>query len=143
MDNSLKGFILAAGAVITCIVLSVGFYFARESRGLSSTSANKLNDFSTELTESNITIYDDLEVTGSDVVNFIKRQIGGYTATELAPIYVYVKTSKSENSYTNGEYVENIKNFSHNRYINPLGKFAGKIVRDANKVIVGIQFIQK
>lgn len=143
MDNSLKGFLLAAGAIITCMVLSLGFYFARESRAVSSTSANKLNNFSSELSESDLTMYDGTEVTGSDVVNFIKKQLGEYTATEIAPVYTYVKTVKSENTYNNGVAVAEIKNFTNTKYINPLGKFTGQIVRDANKVIIGIKFIQK
>jgi len=143
MDNSLKGLILAAGVMITCLVLSIGFYFARESKALSSNSSSKLNDFSSELTESNLIMYDRLEVTGSDVTNFIKKHLGEYTEAETAPIYVYVETSTKENTYKNGAFIEDIKNFSNIKYINPLGKFTGDIVRDANDVIIGIKFIQK
>jgi len=143
MDNSLKGLILAAGVMITCLVLSVGFYFARESKALSSNSSSKLNDFSTELTESDLIMYDELEVTGSDVTNFIKKHLGDYTAIETAPIYVYVKTSTTENTYKNGAFIENIRTFTDIKYINPLGKFAGDIVRDANDVNIGMKFIQK
>lgn len=143
MDNSLKGLILAAGAVITCMVLSIGFLFARESQAISVTSADKLNRFSSELSESDFTMYDGLEVTGSDVVNFIKKQLGGYSSAETAPVCIYVKTSKTGNYYANGSVIESIQNFTHVNYISPLGKFTGKIVRDGNKVITGINFIQK
>ena len=30
MENSLKGLMLAAGIIITCIIISLGFYIARE-----------------------------------------------------------------------------------------------------------------
>lgn len=143
MDNSLKGFILAAGAVITCLVLSVGFLFARESKALSASSSGKLDDFATDLYENDLTMYDGLEVTGSDVVNFIKKQLGEYSVTETAPVYAYVKTSKAENRYQNGSSIKNIQDFTHVNYINPLGKYSGFVIRDDNKVIVGVKFIEK
>ena len=31
MENSLKGLMLAAGIIITCIIISFGFYMAREA----------------------------------------------------------------------------------------------------------------
>jgi len=142
-DNSLKALILSAGVFITCIVISIGFYFARESQALSSISAENLSDFATELTERDLTQFDGLEVTGSDVVNFIKKELGEYVSTDTASFYVYVKTSTSENTYFNGANISNMQKFTHSMYIKPIGKFTGEIVRDENKVIVGIKFIQK
>ncbi len=143
MDNSLKGLILAAGTVITCIVLSIGFLFARESRALSSAGTEKLNHYSAELSESDLTMYDGLEVAGIDVTNLIKRRLGSYTSSETAPVQIRVKTAKAENTYSNGGAIDSIQNFTHNNYINPLGKFTGKILRDGNKAITAIQFLQK
>jgi tartrate dehydratase beta subunit/fumarate hydratase class I family protein len=143
LDNGLKGFLLAAGALITCIVLSVGFLFARESQALSATSSSKMNHFSTEISESDFTKYDGLEITGNDVINLIKKHLGEYSVTEKGPIYIYVKTSKTENKYYNESGIQNIQNFTSTNYISPLGKFVGNIVRDANKVIIGMEFVQK
>lgn len=142
MDNSLKGFILAASTLITCMVLSVGFYFTREAKVVSAMSTDKLNQFSTELTENDLTMYDGLEVTGSDVVNLIKKQLGKYPVVKTAPIYIFVKTSIMENTYKNNTAIEKVKNFTNSEYINPLSKFTGAIVRDGNDVIIGVRFIQ-
>lgn len=142
MDNGLKGLIIAAGVFVTCVILNIGFYFLRESKDISSASANNLSEFAAELSESNITMYDGLEVTGSDVVNFIKKHLGGYTATQTSPMYVYVKT-EAENTYYNSADIINIQNFTHLKYIKPIGKFTGEIVRDANDMIIGIKFIQQ
>lgn len=134
---------LAASVIITCIVLSVGFLFARESQALSASSTEKLNDFAVELSETDLNLYDGLEVTGSDVVNFIKKRLGEYSSLETAPVVVYVKTSKTEKCYTNSEIIKSIQDFSHVNYISPLRKFVGHIERDGNKVITGIHFEQK
>lgn len=143
MENSLKGLMLAASVVITCIVLSVGFLFARESQALSASSTEKLNDFTVELSETDMILYDGLEVTGCDVVNFIKKRLGEYTSSETAPVVVYVKTAKAEKCYTNSVIIKSIQDFTHVNYISPLSKFMGHIERDGNKVITGIYFEQK
>lgn len=146
LDNGLKALVIAAGVFITCVLLNIGFYFLRESKGIAIASGENLSEFAAELSESNITMYDGLELTGSDVVNFVKKQLGEYNSTETAPVYVYVKTVKDtvtlENTYYNGENIDNIQNFTHVMYIKPTGKFVGKVVRDENKVIIGVNFIQ-
>lgn len=143
MDNALKGLIIAAGVAITCFIISIGFYFARESKTISAESANNLNDFSNELSESDITMYDGLEITGSDVVNFIKKELGEYGDSDTAPFYVFVKTVIAENTYQNNINFANMQNFTHSMYIKPISKFIGEVVRDGNNVIIGIRFIQK
>ena len=39
MENSLKGLLLAAGTIITCIIISLGFYIAREAKDTAATGA--------------------------------------------------------------------------------------------------------
>jgi hypothetical protein len=143
MENSLKGLLLAAGIAITCMVISLAYYASGEAKNIASNSNAKLTEFSKELNESDLTTYDGLEVTGSDVVNFIKKKLDGISSSEIAEQYIYVKTSKSENTFNNVSDISNINNFTHLQYINPLGKFVGEIVRDSNEVIRGIRFIQK
>lgn len=141
MENSLKGLILAAGISITCLVISLGFYTAREARVISSITTEKLSVLGRELQESDYTVYDGKQVLGSDVTNFIKKYLGPYSSTEVSPIYVYVKTALSEKAYVNGSEIGQIRDFTHSQYINPLGKFRGAIIRDENDVIRGISFI--
>lgn len=143
MDNSLKGLILAAGVMITCLVISLGFYTSGEAKEIASTSNSELNEFSTELKEGDITSFDGLSVTGGDVVNFIKKKLDQYSSTEISPLAIYVKTSVSENTYINNSIFANIKNFTHSQYINPLGKFTGEVIRDANDVISEVRFVQQ
>jgi hypothetical protein len=77
------------------------------------------------------------------VVNFIKKYLGDYTAAEEAPLYVNVKTSASENTYTNETNIADIKNFTDTKYIKPTAVFEGKVIKNENKVIVGVSFVQK
>ena len=43
MENSLKGLMLAAGIIITCIIISLGFYIAREARDTASEGTGQIN----------------------------------------------------------------------------------------------------
>ena len=75
MDNSLKGLILAAGTIITCVVISLGFFIAREAKDTASNGANQINKLNAEFVESDKVIYDGATVSGSEVINVIKKFI--------------------------------------------------------------------
>ena len=72
-------------------------------------------------------MYDDMEVYGSDVVNFIKKHLGDYTEVETAPIYVNVITSLSEIPIEITPAIHKSE-FTNNRYIKPTAKFVGHLV---------------
>lgn len=142
MENILKAIVIGAGVLITCIVIGISFQIYRESKSISIASANNLNEFASELNESDLTRYDGLEVKGSDVLNFIKKQLGEYESFEVASVSINVITSKSSNTYVNGLFLSDIVNFTNDKYINPISKFSGKVIRNKNKVIVGLCFTQ-
>ena len=92
LENSLKALILAASISITCFVISIGFYTIKEGRRISAATTEKLSILATYLEEDEYTQYDGLHIRGSDVVNFMEKHLGGYSYTDIAPIYVYVNT---------------------------------------------------
>lgn len=92
--------------------------------------------------------YDGESIRGSELVNFIKKQLGDFSTTETAPIYVEVVTKASSsfytNIYTNNQHIEDIRNFSSiNYYIKPTAIFTGEVIRTGNDVIIGVKFSQK
>lgn len=148
MENSLKGLILAAGTIITCVVISLGFFISREAKDTAANGANQINKLNAEFLESDKTIYEGATVSGSEVINVIKRFAGERLA-------VCVSTNKSVICYgynldmSNGNIGEksqsNITNAyseENNAYINPYATFKGKIIRDGNDVITAIYFEQ-
>ena len=148
MENSLKGLILAAGTIITCVVISLGFFISREAKDTASNGANQINKLNAEFVESDKVIYDGATVSGSEVVNVIKKfseeKIGILVKTKKADTYYGYKFSEqtgeisdaSSNTYA-------IATDSGNQaYINPYVNYTGKLVRDKNDVITGIVFEQ-
>lgn len=149
MENSLKGLILAAGTVITCIIISLGFYIAREAKDTAASGAGQINKLNAEFSENEKTLYDGTEVSGSEVLNVIRR-----FQNEVCGIYV--KTNKSETFYgyafdkTSGDLTGEVENTykvardeENVEYINPSARFLGNVVRDINNTITGIEFIQQ
>lgn len=139
MDNALKGFLLAAGVIITCLIIGIGFLVAREASATASSSSALLSDFQNELSESNITRYDGLEVAGSDVVNFIKKQLEGQSK-EVKNFYIKVVQVGKSRSYDQKSDLAGLRKYGHVDYIVPSSRFTGKVERDLNGVIVGITF---
>ena len=92
MENSLKGLMLAAGVIITCIVVGLGFFISREARDTASNGAGQISKLNAEFNESDKVMYDGLEVSGSEVINVINK----YKNEEVG---VMVYTKKSNESY--------------------------------------------
>lgn len=139
-------------AVVGVILVGSIIYYMMNSVESTTDLADKIilntEKTASEYAEYDITKYDGEEIRGSEVTNFIKKHLGDYDASETAPIYVEVITKNSGstniNTYYNKTYIEKIKNFSElQHYIKPTAIFKGEVIRNANKVILGVKFTQK
>ncbi|HAB60295.1 MAG TPA: hypothetical protein DCE48_06245 [Lachnospiraceae bacterium] len=148
MDNSLKGLILAAGTIITCIVISLGFYISREARDTAASGAGQISKLNAEFNESDKVMYDGLSVSGSEVINVINKFKNGDIAIQVntkkcSTYYDNVLDDKqTEIIGTSSSSVKSAQNSQSNAYINPNGQFLGSIIRDVNYTIIGIIFSQ-
>lgn len=149
MENSLKGLLLAAGTIITCVIVGLGFYIAREARDTAANGAGQIAKLNAEFNESDKVIYDGLKVSGSEVVNVINKFKNDFLCIE-------VKTKKGTSSYNHtlngdktaltegtGASVKEAQNRKSETYINPNGQFLGRVIRDTNNTIIGISFEQE
>ncbi len=136
------------GVVITaCIII----YFTNFYNGTVDTTDKILAKSSKTVDnfdEYEVTMYEYEEVKGSSVVNYIKKNLGEYEATETAPFFIRVSIHalgrSYTNDYTNKEHIIDIKNVSAIDYfINPNAYFECEIIRNENKVLQGIEFVQK
>lgn len=148
MENSLKGLILAAGTIITCVIVTLGFYISREAKEAASNGAGQINRLNMEFLENDKALYDGAKISGSEVINVIKKmseeKIGVYVSTGKANTfygYAFDLTSGELGSSNNNKYTLALDNTT-SAYINPYGNFSGKVIRDANNVITGIVFTQ-
>lgn len=148
MDNSLKGLLLAAGTIITCLVVGLGFYIAREAKNTAANGASQLSKLNAEFNENDKAIYDGLRVSGSEIINVIQK----FEKSELG---ILVKTKKSTVCYgylldeakkalkeKSSAKVKDAKETTNQAYINPNAQFDAQVIRDENETIIGLSFIQ-
>ncbi len=141
-------FIAVVGVVLIGIIVFYVISSTKSTSGLADEIIADTEVTAIQIAEYKITMYDGEEIKGSEVVNFIKKNLGDYSSTETSPIYVEVVTNHSGTTYTrrhtNNTNVKEIKNFSNTQYyIKPTALFTGEVIRDQNKVILGIRFTQK
>lgn len=140
MESAIKGLLMAAGVILTCMIIGLGFYMAREAKSTAMASAEKLSDFKRELSENDYDRFDDREVTGSDVVNFARKELKKYKAEEEGPVEIKITTTLGTFTYRNCVGIEGLRDITSTRYLDPLSVLKGKVVRDANDVIVRVEF---
>ena len=101
-----------------------------------------------EFAESDKTIYDGVTVSGSEVLNVIKKyqgkSFGILVRTNKIETYYGVVFNPDSGALTGqaGKAYTDAINPVNDHYINPYGNFKGRVVRDANNVIVGLVFEQ-
>ena len=149
MENSLKGLMLAAGIIITCIIISLGFYIAREASDTASSGTGQINELQAEFADTSKTMYENTEVSGSEVINVIRKfsdeMIGVRVQTKKNTSYYIYQFSDADGSLKNASSLDykSAQNAASVNYINPTGRFLGAVVRDANGTITGLSFVQQ
>ncbi len=152
MENSLKAVLIGAGVVITLIVVSIGFMLMRSGQNTALATIGKLDQLNVDMTESQYTMYDGLEVSGSEVVNIIRKFENEYIGVKVITKKdtsgkwyinnVNIASKKINEGGTKSEVSEAIDETKEN-YVNPNGVFKGKLYRDENATIVGLVFTQQ
>lgn len=153
MDNGLKGLLLAAGTIITCIIVSLGFYIAREARDTAASGAGSISKLNSEFNDNDKTMYDGLSVSGSEVLNVITKfasedvciRVETVASGKSKAYAQYGKKLSKDNELTEekGSDISEAKNKASANYINPNATFNGSVQRNANNVITCITFVQK
>ena len=148
MENSLKGLMLAAGIIITCIIISLGFYIAREASDTASSGTGQINQLQAEFADTSKTMYENTEVSGSEVINVIRKfqdeAMGVKVVTKKNTSYYIYQFDDSDGTLKSASVTDykTAQKTVNTNYINPTGRFTGSVVRDANGTITGLVFTQ-
>ena len=154
MNENVLGFIKwAAGIVITLAIISIAFIVFNMAKDGTMAGVKKIEAMNTQISESDLTIYDDSEVSGSEVVNVIKKYRDSYLAILVktgknsgGTWYGYSANVSSDEASMSGESTEDLSSAideTKEEYINPNGRFKGKVYRDQNNAIIAITFEQE
>lgn len=139
-------------AVVSVILVGILIYYminsAKSTTRIADTVIANAEETASDYAEYKVSMYDGEDIRGSELVNLIKKELGDYSSSETAPLYVEVVTNYSGTTYikthVNNQYIDNIKNFSNTEYyIKPTALFTGEVKRTENRVIIGVKFTQK
>ena len=158
VSEAAKILIMVGTVLIVCVLCAVGFKMTNEGKSAVNASASSLNGMTGQYSEIDKSIYDGATVQGSQVVNVIKDSIN---AAEYLAIRVTTKAkAKDTTKYVDYNYGFNpgsagaahtlgtkvstalTENKASNEYINESASFDGKVYKDANNLIICIEFIQ-
>ncbi len=153
MDNGTKLLLLAVAAIITCIVCGIAFYVTREGKAAVNNSTNQFNKLTSSYQDIDLSIYDELVISGSEVKRLIKDVTDKNEYVSIKVITGMLQTSSYNYSYnTSTKSLESSgvttlttsqASKSLASYINESSNFKGEVFMDGNGNLICISFTQQ
>lgn len=151
-DNSSHGLLFGAGTLLTVAFITITVLVFNTAQDGAKTATAKFSTVNTELSQAEYITYDSSTVSGSTVMNAIRKYANGNV-----PFGVSVQTGKASTSVwygkeisaigdiggTGGGSMQDAINETSANYINPNGSFTSSVVKDQNNMVRAIKFIQK
>ena len=134
MSNGLKGLTLAAGVIITCMVISIGFFIAREAKDIAGQGIEQMGYYMEEMSVSGLDFYEGLSISGSELERTVKRF---YTQTGI-----WIHQKDGAVSYIDDR-VENVGESIRAMGLNPHGSFVGNLEYDEKGKVKWLVFKQE
>lgn len=141
MESITKFFMIAASLIITAGLVFIAFRMADIGRETANHVIQEFADFGSAIKDGEILQYDGVEVAGSDVANFLKKQFS--LNSDSTGFRVKVISDVRTTIYSEYEDTKEIYNFSHASYIEPMAVFRGTVYRNENGVITEVCFEKK
>lgn len=133
MKHALSLLEAAAELILAVILISLLFWAGKNGIRTFTGVAEELNANTEALADSGITKYDGTEVTGSDVINAVRKY-----AAELPITVINTDTRIYGSGGLEFRLAENISGTSG--YIDPFALYIGKLSYNQNKVMTGLTF---
>jgi hypothetical protein len=159
MNNAQSALKMAAGFFLAIALITIAVVMFINAQDATKSAQSNFSSIQEELDQTQFTVYDNTTVSGSQVVNALrkfqdKNEFGVQVVTGKNPTgswyFRTVNTTVPVGSTGYGSItgttptgtLANALNEAVNDYINPSGKFKAQIVKDNSNVIRGIIFIQ-
>ena len=125
------------------------FWAAILASDTASSGTGQINELQAEFADTSKTMYENTEVSGSEVINVIRKfsdeMIGVKVQTKKNTSYYIYQFNDTDGSLKNASTLDykSAQNATSANYINPTGRFLGAVIRDANGTITGLSFVQQ
>ena len=103
ITDATKVLLIAATTMITCIIVALGMNTMGIAKELNLNATDQISRLNNDLKDSDIKRMDGALVSGSEVVNFIKKYLGDYSDPYKSTMTVSVKTDRIDKSYDSGD----------------------------------------
>ncbi|MCD1261268.1 ABC transporter permease [Paenibacillus athensensis] len=159
MSNAQKALVMAAGLFLAIALITIAVVMFVSAQEATKAAQNNFSNIQTELSQTAFTVYDNTTVSGSQVVNALRKfsdqdQFGIQIITGKNPVGSWygkvINVVVPIGSITYGSVVgpapgvlANAMDEASNDYVNPSGKFKAHIVKDNSNVIRAIVFTQQ
>lgn len=149
-ETTPKALIFGAGLFLALALIALAVNVYAPSTEAAKAAQTDFSSATTELKDQKYLIYDNTTITGSQVVNAIRKfesegkagNIAVKVTTGNGTTTSYYNTFNDSTISEGGVTPENINNSTHNEYINPSGMFKAEVKRDSNSVIRSVEFTQ-
>ncbi|NGP59833.1 ABC transporter permease [Paenibacillus thiaminolyticus] len=157
MNNAQSALKVAAGIFLTIALITIVVLLFVSAQEATKTAQNEFSSIQTELSKASFTVYDNTTVSGSQVVNAIRK----FYKQDQFGVRVITGKNKSngitEGTYYGSDVLDNgtISSAKRNEslelatqeslesYVNPSGKFKARVIVDQSNVTRGIVFDQQ
>ena len=143
MSHGLKLLMIAAGAIITCIVVVVGFQLTKSGKNDTNKASEQYTSVIGSFDDVKLTIHEDMEVSGADVVTFIKENAGAVAGGQIDSIIVKTNMSALSKSYNSSIYnkVEELKDDVDDIQVNTLMRIISILREHLNAQLLEMQMV--
>ncbi|MBN2220971.1 MAG: hypothetical protein JW708_02115 [Vallitaleaceae bacterium] len=161
MDQNIqKALWIGVSIMMFVAIVSTGLFLFNKGKGVAESSGNKLDDMAMQLSMVEYEKYDNMVVSGSDLVNTIKNyktrsgefivviqtaypSTTQYVSSGTVSSNVLSSTLTAKSKAAIDSDIQAALNETSSTYINPFGDFMTQLIYDANDVVKGIVAIQQ
>ncbi|MCD1261338.1 ABC transporter permease [Paenibacillus athensensis] len=159
MSNAQKALVMAAGIFLAIALITLAVVLFISAQDSTKAAQSNFSNLQTELSQTAFTVYDNTTLSGSQVVNALRKfsdqdQFGIQIVTGKNRAGQWygkvINTGVPLDSVTYGSVLgaapgqlSQTMDEANVNYVNPNGKFRAQIVKDSSNVIRGIVFIQQ
>lgn len=127
MENALKGLMMAAGVILTCMVIAFGFYSADVAKATAADETREMEAYEKRLFESNYLEYDGSTLSGSELLNFLRFELNRKTNGENSLAYFEISDTGTVRLSSPSE-VKKLVVSGTDYYVPPYGAYMGEAV---------------
>ena len=139
-DIAPQALMLAAGVILSVILISVMVAQFERARDLSGTVTRKMIDDANKIALSDIMQYDGVTVTGADVRNFYRK----YLSSDGSEVGILsIDNGKNVIGYENSGSYANLVNPDDRAFVSASDLYLGKVMLNENGVVIQVVFTKK